>query len=78
MKTYTFDELVNSDSNNSNSVFERTIYISLKKKNDSQIENKNVRDKGVDTIMLECENGATIIIEKDCKSEKILGIEIFE
>lgn len=76
MKEYKFKDLTGeSNENQGANVFEKTVYISLSKNG----EDKNFnRDKGVDTIMFEAENGVTIILEKDCKTDKILGIEIFE
>ena len=71
MKNYSFDELVEKE-NNESGIFDKTVYISLNK-------NESIkRNKGVDTIMFDCENGATLIIEKDCNTNKVLGLEIFE
>jgi len=80
MKEYSFDDLLEKkDDITGGNVFDRTVHISLYLKTDEEKLKKNhKRDKGVDTLMFEAENGVTIILEKDCKTDKILGIEIFE
>ncbi|HPG30060.1 MAG TPA: hypothetical protein PKY81_02985 [bacterium] len=72
MKTYSFNELIEKTNEDNSGIFEGTLYISLN--NGEKINRK----KGVDTIMFDCENGTTLIIEKDCETKKVLGIEIFE
>ncbi|HON56025.1 MAG TPA: hypothetical protein PLM75_03435 [bacterium] len=75
MKVIPIVELFNQSNKNKDDsgIFEKTVIIDF-----SDTTAKIVRDKGVDTIMFEAENGATIVLQKDCKTEKIIGIEIFQ
>ncbi len=72
MRKYEFQELIGDKNNELTEVFDQTIHINL------CAETPAKREKGVDTLMFECENGATLIIEKDCASGKTIGIEIFK
>mgnify|MGYP007049909573 CR=1 FL=1 len=76
MREYKFSDLLDKKDkisvDNNQDLFDKTIHIDL------SLPAAPQRNKGVDTIMLECENGATLIIEKDCITNKVIAIEIFE
>jgi hypothetical protein len=73
MQKYNLDDLQNilNKNNTENDVFSDTLHINF--------SNDNIkRVKGVETMMFECENGSTLLLEKDCNSDKILNIEIIK
>jgi hypothetical protein len=59
------------DKTKTDELFEKSVYIDLSDKD-------KPKKKGVETLIFSSENGATIILEKNCETEEILGVEIFE